>query len=136
MIKNKKNLQVIKSLNEEKRQATFVVLEPQEDDGTTTDLHLDWYDKETVEDACRNFNKYCMKANLMHLVETNGFNFIESYITPAEMVISDRIIKSGTWLATIEVSDDPEHDWIWDGIKSGKFNGLSIQAIGTVEDIE
>ena len=77
-----------------------------------------------------------MKANLMHLVETNGFTFIESYITPAEMVISDRIIKAGTWLATIEVSDDPEHDWIWDGIKSGKFNGLSIQAMGDVERIE
>jgi hypothetical protein len=33
-----------KSANDEKRLATFVVLEPQSDDLTTTDLHEDWYD--------------------------------------------------------------------------------------------
>ena len=43
MTKEIKQVSVAKSLNEEKRRATFVVLEPQDDDGTTTDLHGDWY---------------------------------------------------------------------------------------------
>ncbi len=39
---------VVKSVNTEKRLATFVVLEPQDDDGMTTDLHGDYYDEDTV----------------------------------------------------------------------------------------
>lgn len=125
-----------KSVNDEKRLATFVVLEPQPDDLTTTDLHEDWYDADCIEKACFNFNKTCNRANLMHSVMTDGFCFVESYIAPVDMELGGVEIKKGTWLATIEVSDKEEHVWIWDGIKSGKFNGLSIQAKGIVEDIE
>lgn len=125
-----------KSANDEKRLATFVVLEPQSDDLTTTDLHEDWYDADCIEKACYNFNKNCNRANLMHSVMTEGFTFVESYIAPVDMNIAGVDIKKGTWLATIEVSKSNEHDWIWEGIKSGKFNGLSIQAKGIVEDIE
>ena len=56
MTKNKNKL-ITKSLNESKRLATFVVLEPQEDDGMTTDLHGDYYDEETILDACIQFMK-------------------------------------------------------------------------------
>ena len=128
-------LAITKSLNEEKRTATFLVLEPQDQDMLTTDLHLDWYDAEMVESSCRNFNKYCMKANILHVAPTQGFSFVESYITPAEFILGDKYVKKGSWLATIQVEPDAEYDWIWDGIKSGSFNGLSIQAIGQVEEI-
>jgi len=134
--KNKNTIPIAKALNEEKRTATFLVLEPQDADGSTSDLHLDWYDEETIEEGCRNFNKYCMKANLLHLVQTNGFSFVESYIAPVEFLLGDRTIKKGSWLATIQVEDTPEYEWIWQDIKSGNFNGLSIQAMGSVEDIE
>lgn len=130
------NLSISKALNEEKRLATFVVLEPQNPDGTTSDLHLDWYDEETVEKSCHNFNRYCMKANLLHLMPTSAIEFIESYITKSEMIIGDRYIKKGTWLATIYVDESTLGQKIWDGIKSGTYNGLSIQAMGTVEAIE
>jgi len=132
---------ITKSLENDKRIATFIVLEPQDDDGTTSDLHNDWYDAETVEEACRNFNKSLKestnsKANLLHYCFTEGYDFIESYVTIAPMILDNEFIKKGTWLATIEVSEEPEYQWIWDGIKSGKFDGLSIQAMGIVEDIE
>lgn len=129
-------IQVAKSLNEEKRLATFLVLEPQDDDGTTNDLHADWYDKEMVEKSCHNFNKYCMKANLLHLMPTSAFEFVESYITKADMVLGDKYIKEGSWLATVHVDTSELGEEIWQGIKSGYFNGLSIQALGTVEEIE
>ena len=123
-----------KSLNQEKRLATFIVLEPQDEDLSTTDLHEDWYDEETILDACIEFNKSLnlRKGSLMHMVETEGYSFIESYVTPAEMQIGDQVIKKGTWLQTIQVSSD----WIWQGIKEGKFNGLSVECTGIVEDIE
>ena len=124
---------VLKAVNDEKRLATFVVLEPQDDSGLTSDLHGDYYSAETVEKACRSFNEQSKRANLFHAVETNGFTFVESYITPADMVINETFIKKGTWLATIHVSEEPEYEFIWQGIKSGEYNGLSIQAMGTVQ---
>ena len=129
-------IKVAKSLNEEKRLATFLVLEPQDADGTTNDLHSDWYDEEMVEQSCHNFNRYCMKANLLHLMPTTAFQFIESYITKADMTLGGKYIKKGSWLATIYVDESELGEEIWQGIKSGKLNGLSIQAMGTIEKIE
>jgi len=128
MTKEIKQVSVAKSLDMEKRRATFVVLEPQpEDDTTTTDLHGDWYSEEDIAEGCYSFNKHCRKANLLHLIDTNGFQFIESYILPSEATIGETKVKKGSWVATIEVEDSEQYDWIWEGIKDGTFNGLSIQ---------
>ena len=127
---------IIKSLNEEKRLATFLVLEPQDDDLTTTDLHGDWYNADTVEDACHSFNRFCRKANLFHLVDTTSFEFVESYITEAEITVGEEVIKKGSWLAKIYVNKSDAGDLIWKSIKSGEFNGLSVQCEGFVSDIE
>lgn len=127
--------QIFKSLNEDKRLATFVVLEPQDDDGTTTDLHGDWYSAETVEDACYNFNMLCKQANLLHQIQTTVFEFVESYITQADMDVNGVHIKKGTWLATIKVEKSDFGDEIWEGIKSGDLNGLSVQCIGLTSDM-
>lgn len=135
MTKNKNKL-ITKSLNDEKRLALFAVLEPQDEDYTTTDGHLDWYDADTVEKACHSFNRSMKQANLLHMIDTNGFEFIESYITPADAIIGDCFVKKGTWLANIHVIDKPEYDWIWGGIKDGTFNGLSIQCTGLTEPID
>ena len=131
----KKSRFISKSANEQ-RLATFIVLEPQEVDGTTSDLHLDWYDAETVEKSCHSFNRYCMKANLWHMQDTDGVEFIESYCTKADMLLNNKQIKKGTWLATIHVKDQPEYDFIWEGIKDGTFDGLSIQCMAVTETIE
>lgn len=127
---------ITKSVNEEKRLATFMVLEPSNEDGTTNDLHLDWYSEATVEDACYSFNKFCMKANILHMMDTTAFTFLESYITLSEFSIGEQLIKKGSWLATIYVEDNESGEWIWKGIKDGTFDGLSVQAMGTVYDIE
>ena len=127
---------IAKSLNEEKRLATFLVLEPQDDDFTTTDLHGDWYDADTVEDACHSFNRFCRKASLFHLVDTTSFEFVESYITEAEITVGEEVIKKGSWLAKIYVTKSESGDLVWESIKSGEFNGLSVQCEGFVSDIE
>lgn len=128
-------LPVAKSVNDEKRLATFLVLEPQDDDYTTNDAHADWYDADMVEKSCYNFNRHCMRANLFHMMPTTAFEFIESYVTKSDSVLGGRFIKKGSWLATIYVDTSPMGEEIWQGIKSGEFNGLSIQAMGSVESI-
>lgn len=124
---------ITKSLDNERRLATFVVLEPQEIDDVT-DLHMDYYDAETILDACVQFNKSLnnRKGSLYHMVETQGYSFVESYVLPADIELDGRVIKKGTWLQTIYA----EADWIWDGIKNGTFNGLSVECTGIVEDID
>lgn len=131
-----KAVPIVKSLNEEKRLATFLVLEPQDEDLTTSDLHGDWYDADTVESACHDFNRFCRKANLFHLVDTTAFEFVESYITETEMNLGETFIKKGSWLAKIYVSDSESGNLVWESIKSGEFNGLSVQCEGFVSDIE
>lgn len=131
-----KAVPIAKSLNEEKRLATFLVLEPQDEDLTTSDLHGDWYDADTVEDACHSFNRFCRKANLFHLVDTTAFEFVESYITETEMNLGETFIKKGSWLGKIHVNDSESGNLVWESIKSGEFNGLSVQCEGFVSDIE
>ena len=125
-----------KALNVEKRRASFVVLEPQDDDGSTTDLHGDWYDAEAVAEGCRSFNIHCNKSNIFHMIDTQGFFFIESYIIPGDVTIGETFVKKGSWVATIEVQDEEQHNWIWEGIKDGSFNGLSVQCMAEEEPIE
>jgi len=121
------NTPITKATNEELKQATFIVMAPDE-----VDLHGDITTEQEVRKACHNFNKYSMKANLFHLVETNTFEFCESYVCPSDFVLGDKFVKKGTWVATVQCLDDS----LWELIKSGEINGLSIGALAAVETIE
>ena len=65
---------VIKSKDTKLKQATFVVLQPD-----VVDAHGDVYDENEIRKAKESFNKACMRANLFHMMETDTFEFIESY---------------------------------------------------------
>lgn len=124
---NIRTLPVTKALTEELMQATFIVMVPNE-----TDLHGDITSEEEVRKACHNFNKFCMKANLFHLVQTDTFSIAESYISPVDFVLEDKFVKKGTWLCTIQVNDDD----LWNLIKSGDICSVSIGAMARVETID
>lgn len=117
---------VMKSANEELRQATYLVLEPD-----SVDLHGDTYDPDEVRKACHNFNKYCKQANILHLVETTSFEIAESYIAPSELSFGDTEIKKGSWLTVLQFNDDD----IWEGVKKGVYTGVSIGAYAQVEEL-
>mgnify|MGYP000585443975 FL=1 len=123
----KQNIQVVKATNEELKQATFLVLAPDE-----VDLHGDIYSADEVRKACHNFNQHCMKANLLHLVETDTFDIVESYISPVDMVLNDVIIKAGSWMCVIQVHSEE----IWSDIKNGSLTGVSIGGRATTEYLE
>lgn len=120
-------LQVKKSVNEELKQATFIVMVPD-----AVDAHGDITSEDEVRKACFNFNKFCREPNLFHLTGTETFEFAESYTSPVDFQLGDREVKKGTWLATIQAKDDN----LWELIKSGDIDGLSIGALASVEEIK
>lgn len=123
----KTNIPIIKQANEELKQATFLVLSPDE-----VDLHGDVYDANEVRKACHNFNAHCRKANLLHLTETDTFSIAESYIAPVDMKMGETIIKAGSWVSVLQFNDDD----IWEGVKSGDYSGVSISGVANAENIE
>ena len=129
--KEQQTVPVVKSVNEELRQATYVVLVPDE-----VDLHGDIVSEDEVRKAMQNFNKFCMKANLFHMAQTDTFEFVESYCAPVYFQMYFQFIKKGTWLATMQVTDTPQRDKLWELIKSGEKRGISIGAVVIKEPFE
>ena len=115
-----------KSLNEELRQGTFVVLEPD-----VEDLHGDIYSADEVRKACHNFNQFCEKAYLDHVVETEKATFVESYIAPADMTLNGVNVVKGSWLAVVQFDEE-----LWQEVKNDPNVGLSIGAYAEVENLE
>jgi len=105
--------------SDELREITSAVLVPEEGD-----WHGDIYSNEEVHKAERNFSKYCKKANLQHnkQLDEDMAQFVESYILPEDMICDGRVVKKGTWLATMKVKSDA----LWDEVKKGTFTGFSI----------
>lgn len=118
---------IAKSVNEELKQATFIVLVPDE-----VDLHGDLISETEVRKACFNFNAFCRQPNLFHISKTETFDFAESYIAPVDFELDGIEVKKGTWLATVQVKDDE----LWSLIKSGEVNGLSIGALAHTNEVE
>lgn len=119
------DVQIAKSLNEELRQATYVVLEPD-----TVDLHEDIYTAAEVSKACHNFNTFCRKAFIDHAEETDKASIVESYVSPVEMILGDEYVAKGTWLAVVQYDKD-----LWKEVKKGTYTGLSIGAYAKTETI-
>lgn len=126
------HVEVTKSVDDEQRRALFVVLEPD-----VVDLHGDTYSEVEVEKACRSFNNHCNVANLFHQVETESANIEQSFISPAEFTLDNGVtVKKGTWLQWWHFpTGDDVAESLWQGVKDGTFNGVSIGARATVEDI-
>lgn len=126
------SVEVTKALDEEQRMAMFVVLSPDE-----IDLHGDTYSTEEVEKACNNFNTTSMKANLFHKVETEDAKIVQSFINPADFTTDDgREIKKGAWLQWLHFPKTKIGEEIWQCVKSGEINGLSIGARAVGEAID
>ncbi|AIW01757.1 hypothetical protein [Pseudomonas phage PH826] len=123
---------VVKSVDKAERRALFVVLAPDE-----VDLHGDIYSAVEVEKACIQFNRHCMKANLFHAVETEAAQIEQSFINLADFDTDDgRTITKGTWCTWMHFPEgDALADDLWAGVLDGSFNGVSIGARATVEDL-
>lgn len=125
--------EVTKSVDDEQRRALFVVLEPD-----VVDLHGDTYSELEVEKACRSFNNHCNTANLFHQVETEDAHIEQSFIALGDFTLENGVeVKKGTWLQWWHFPEgNTVSEALWQGVKEGTVNGVSIGARATVEDIE
>lgn len=120
------DVRISKSVNTEKRQFTAVVLRPD-----VPDLHGDIYDADVVEDACHNYNQFCQKANLQHLVHTDKATVVESGIAHASYELGEGRVEKGDWVMTMKIHDDD----LWEMCKEGKFTGFSVGCLAVTEEI-
>ncbi len=117
---------VVKSVDQMEKRAMFVVLEPSEDDGTTRDVHGDWYSTEEVAEACANFNVACRKAGIDHagILSSDQVVIEQSYTAPCDFTTETGVfIKKGTWLQWWKFEDDN----LWQGVLDGTYTGVSIE---------
>ena len=118
---------IVKSINDELRQATYVAM------NLKVDAHGETTNADEIRKACHNFNRSPKRANLFHRAMTDSFEFIESYILPADIEIEDvngsmRTISKGSWLVVTQTHSDE----IWEAQKDGRITGVSIGARGQV----
>ena len=115
-----------KSLDDEQRIATAVVLRPD-----TVDLHGDLYAPVDVEKACYNFNINCRKSNLQHMFDCDS-QVVESYIAPADFELAEgQMVLKGDWVMSQQHS--PE---VWAKWKDGTFTGYSVGCTATTEELK
>ena len=127
----KEVVKIDKAANEMERKALFVVLAPDE-----VDAHGDTYSAKEIEKGMQNFNRHCMKANLFHMVETQEAEIIQSYTTPVDMYIGDKLVTKGSWVQEFYFPETEVGEMLWKAVLSGEINSVSIGCFADVEEIE
>lgn len=125
---NAQTTSLIKAKDNQLKQGLYVVLVPD-----VPDAHGDVFTKEAIRKACHSFNQHNPPSNLFHVMNTDSFSTLESFIAPVDMDIDGEVIKEGSWLQKYQFSDA-----LWDEVLADKFSGVSISASGTYieEEIE
>ena len=112
----------------EKHYVTGVVYEPMVED---TDGN--YMTEDEITKAAHWFMKNAGDADIQHCFEkAEGVEVVESYVAKCDMEIEGQTIKKGTWLMTMEVSDDE----VWDKIEKGEITGFSMGGKGSYSEVD
>lgn len=109
---------------------TGIVYEPMEED-----THGNFMTEEEITKAAYWFAKNGNKVDLQHSFEPlENAAVVESWIAKADFEIDGEAIRKGTWLMTVEVTDES----VWDGIQKGDITGFSMGGLGNYseEDVD
>ena len=114
----------------ENHYVTGIVYEPMEEDS-----HGNYMTAEEITKAAYWFAKNGDKVDLQHSFEPlDNATVVENWVAKADFKIGDEVIKEGTWLMTVEVSDES----VWEGIEKGEITGFSMGGLGNYseEDVD
>jgi len=114
----------------ENHYVTGIVYEPM-----TEDSQGNYMSEEEIIKAAYWFAKNGDKVDLQHSFEPlNGAAVVESWVAKADFEIDSMKIKKGTWLMTVEISDED----VWKEIENGEITGFSMGGQGNYskEDID
>lgn len=112
----------------EKHYVTGVVYEPM-----TEDTDGNYMTEDEITKAAHWFMKNAGDADIQHCFEkADGVEVVESYVAKCDMEIEGQPIKKGTWLMTMEVSNND----VWDKIEKGEITGLSMGGTGSYSNVD
>lgn len=114
----------------ENHYVTGIVYEPM-----TEDSQGNYMSEEEIVKAAYWFAKNGDKVDLQHSFEPlDGAAVVESWVAKADFEIGSMKIKKGTWLMTVEISDEE----VWSGIENGEITGFSMGGQGNYskEDVD
>jgi hypothetical protein len=105
---------------------TGIVYEPM-----VEDTQGNYMTEEEITKAAYWFAKNGNQVDLQHCFEKcDGASVVESYVAKCDMEIEGQKIKKGTWLMTMEISDDG----VWDSIQKGDITGFSMGGMGVYSE--
>lgn len=95
------------------------------------------FTKEVIEQLFTDFMKNKIsKFNLEHAKDTNGVFLLESFLKrDGIQPIGYEDTPNGSWFISLKVEDEQ----IWQDLKSGKYNGFSVEcnvSLGETDDID
>jgi DNA adenine methylase len=93
-----------------------VVLVPEE-----PDLQDDIVSAAEIRNAAHRFMEWYQAIGLQHERSTS-IKVLESFIAPTDLQLGDTLVKAGSWLVGVHVTD-PQ---IWAMVKDGRLRGFSI----------
>lgn len=112
----------------EKHYVTGIVYEPMVED---TDGN--YMTEDEITKAAHWFMKNSGDADIQHCFEkAEGVEVVESYVAKCDMDIEGQSVKKGTWLMTMEVTDDD----VWGQIEKGEITGFSMGGKGAYSETD
>lgn len=112
--------------NAESHYVTGVVYEPM-----TEDSDGDFMKAETIAKTAYGFMKNGIGNDVNHSFKLQkGTEVVESWIAKADCEIEGQTITKGTWLMTVEITDDD----LWEKVEKGEITGFSMGGTGLYSD--
>ena len=110
----------ISKVDDEKRVVYGIVLEPD-----VEDAQGDIISASEIEKTAHRFMKESRIIGEQHQRAVQA-EVVESYISPDNLVINRKKVKSGSWVMAVKVHDDK----LWKGVKDGLYTGFSVGGYG------
>lgn len=116
--------------DEDSHYVTGIVYEPLEEDS-----HGNFMTEEEITKAAYWFAKNGDRVDLQHSFKPlDGAAVVENWIAKTDFEIDGEAVKKGTWLMTVEVTDEST----WEDIEKGNITGFSMGGFGNYsgEDVD
>lgn len=112
----------ILKIDNETHYITGIVYEPMAEDA-----HGNYMTEDEIRKAAYWFAKNGDKVDLQHSFESaDGLSVVENYVAPSDFTLGDTLVTKGTWLITVECSNDS----VWQAVQKGELTGFSMGGFG------
>jgi hypothetical protein len=97
------------------------------------DTQGEYMTADEITKAAHWFMKNAGDVDIQHCFKkAKNVEVVESYVAKSDFKIGDEDIKEGTWLMTVEISDEG----IWKAIEKGDITGFSMGGTATVSSVD